>query len=128
MREAGPLPMLRTYAVCASTASTSRKSSASVVTLNLFHVAPPSVVRNTVPPEPLAHATRSLTALTPRKRAVTPLDCNFQLGANAINATAKTSPYLIFVYPRLRFKQAFNSAVGVNPQSPFACRSHVAFL
>jgi hypothetical protein len=30
-------------------------------------------VRNTVLPEPLAQATRPLTALIPRKRAVTPL-------------------------------------------------------
>src|ERR1051325_10399578 len=59
----------------------SRKSSASAVTLIFFHVAPPSSVRNTVLPEPLAHATRSLTALTPRKRAVTPLVCSVQCGA-----------------------------------------------
>src|SRR5690242_2918806 len=85
MRDAGPLPMLRTYAVCASIASMSRKSSASFLTFNLLHVAPPSVVRNTVAPEPLAQATRSLTALTPRKRAVTPLVCNVQCGT-------KTSP------------------------------------
>src|SRR5689334_2269340 len=77
--------MLRTYAVCASIASMSRKSSASFVTFSLFHVAPPSVVRSTVAPEPLAHATLSLTALTPRKRAVTPLVCNVQRGI-------KTSP------------------------------------
>jgi hypothetical protein len=38
------------------------------------HVRPPSTVRKIVPEAPLAQATRSLTALTPRSRAVTPLD------------------------------------------------------
>src|ERR1700754_482667 len=59
----------------------SRKSSASLVTFNFRHVAPPLVVRSTVDADPLAHATRSLTALTPRKRAVTPLVCTVQRGA-----------------------------------------------
>src|ERR1043165_9747845 len=101
MRDAGPLPMLSTYAVCASIASTSRKSSASLVTFNLLHVAPPSVVRNTVALEPLAQATRSLTALTPRKRAVTPLVCNVQSGAKTSHiprpTLSKTNPCFIRV-------------------------------
>src|SRR5688572_2147792 len=95
MRDAGPLPILKTNAVRASIASMSRKSSVSVVTVNFFHVAPPSSVRSTVAPEPLAHATDSLTALTPRKRAVTPLVCNVQLGAN-ISSTA-TSKIVVFI-------------------------------
>jgi hypothetical protein len=36
-------------------------------------VAPPSSVRITVPPVPLAQATRGDTALSPRSRAVTPV-------------------------------------------------------
>src|SRR5689334_3859008 len=75
----------------------SRKSSASVVTFNLFQVAPPSVVRSTVAPDPLAHATRSLTALTPRKRAFTPLVCNTQCGTKSSPTLSKTSPYFIRV-------------------------------
>jgi hypothetical protein len=42
------------------------------VTVSFCHVAPPSAVRSTVLPEPLAQATVSLTALTPRNVAVTP--------------------------------------------------------
>src|SRR5438552_1387846 len=60
--------MLKAYAVRALIASTSRKSTASVVTVNFCQVAPPSAVRNTVLPEPLAHATRSLTAQFFRSR------------------------------------------------------------
>src|SRR5688572_4140104 len=100
MRDAGPLPMLSTYAVCASIASMSRKSSVSVVTVNFFQVAPPSLVRSTVAPDPLAHATRSLTALTPRKRAVTPLVCNVQRGPNMANAgisNAATNKIVVFI-------------------------------
>ena len=53
-------------------ASTSRKSSRSAPgTGRASQVAPPSVVRTTVPFAPLAHATRSETALTPRNRAAT---------------------------------------------------------
>src|SRR5438552_4799896 len=74
--------MLKTYAVRALIASTSRKSTASVVTVNFCQVTPPSAVRNTVLPEPLAHATRSLTALTPRRRAITPLVWMVQCGAD----------------------------------------------
>src|SRR5690242_8894198 len=89
--------MLRTYAVCVSIASMSRKSSASLVTFNLFHVAPPSDVRSTVAAEPLAHATLSLTALTPRKRALTPLVCNVQCGTKSSPTLSKTSPCFIRV-------------------------------
>jgi hypothetical protein len=42
------------------------------------HVRPPSTVRQIVPEAPLAQATRSLTALTPRSQAVTPLDWRVQ--------------------------------------------------
>jgi len=66
--------MLNTYAVFSSTASTSRKSNFSAPgTISRFQVVPPSAVRSTVPSAPLAHATRSFTALTPRNRAETPL-------------------------------------------------------
>src|ERR1043165_2650886 len=91
--------MLRMYAVCASIASISRKSSVSVVTLSLRQVAPPSPVRSTVAPEPLAHATLSLTALTPRKRAVTPLVCNVQLGAKRTAILNTSSPCFIRLIP-----------------------------
>ena len=58
MRDLSPLPMLSTYAVFASNASMSRKSSAAASGGETFlHVAPPSVVRTTVPLFPLAHAT-----------------------------------------------------------------------
>src|ERR1051326_3383442 len=66
-------------------ASISRKSSASPVTVIFFQVAPPSLVRRTVLPEPLAHATRSFTAETPRSRAVTPLVCVVHCGAAMVN-------------------------------------------
>src|SRR5215207_2801408 len=74
----------------------SRKSSSSLVTLSFCHVTPPSTVRNTVELAPHAHATRSLTALTPRNRAVTPLDCTVQCGAASIKAvsTAIFNPHL----------------------------------
>src|SRR4029453_702520 len=75
MREVGPAPMLSRYAVVSLTASMSRKSRRSVVGLCSFvHVLPPFSLRRIVLPEPLAQTTRSLTALTPRNRAVTP-DC-----------------------------------------------------
>jgi hypothetical protein len=52
----------------------SRKSSFSVPGIvSLFQVAPPSILRMMVPPAPLAQMMRSLTALTPRSRAVTPV-------------------------------------------------------
>src|SRR5436190_10997904 len=54
----------------------SRKSSFSESsTVNFCQVAPPSMVRSTVPRLPLAHAIFSLTALTPRNRPFTPLSC-----------------------------------------------------
>ncbi len=77
MREASPGPMLRTWALAALTASTSRKSSASASgTGRRCQLRPPSVVRSTVPSAPLAHATSAETALTPRSRTVTPLGCD----------------------------------------------------
>src|ERR1051326_6261649 len=64
----------------------SRKSRASSVAVSFCHVVPPSTVRNTVAPAPLAQATRSLTALTPRSRTFIPLVCMVQFGAaNIIN-------------------------------------------
>ena len=81
--------MLSTYAVVSLTASMSRKSSRSASGIGSFcHEAPPSAVRSTVPPAPLAQATLSLTALTPRSRAVTPLACGVQRGATGAAATA----------------------------------------
>src|SRR3954471_4778510 len=46
-------------------------------------VAPPSVVRSTVPADPLAQATAALTTLIPRSLAVVPLDCSVQAGSPA---------------------------------------------
>jgi len=76
----------------------SRKSSASLVTVDFCHVAPPSAVRNTVDPAPLAHATLSLTALTPRNRTLTPLVCTVQCGAaNSVNIINIVKPFVIDV-------------------------------
>src|SRR5882724_8443893 len=44
-------------------------------TVSFCHVAPPSIVLKQVPRLPLAQAIFSLTALTPRNRALTPLSC-----------------------------------------------------
>src|SRR3990167_2616929 len=91
MREVSREPMESTYATASLIASTSRKSSFSApATGRTCHVAPPSVVRTTVPRLPLAQAIRSETALTPRNRAVTPLDCgsHFTAGAPTANAAA----------------------------------------
>ena len=71
--DAAPGPMLRRCAVRSSIASTSRKSSLSDETVSSCQVRPPSAVRRIVLPLPLAHATVSLTALTPRSVAVPPL-------------------------------------------------------
>src|SRR3982751_6646793 len=61
--------------------STSRKSSfaASAGKAILVQVAPPSLVRSTVPPDPVANAIFSLAALTPRSVEVTPLVCGVQV-------------------------------------------------
>ena len=58
MRDSGPLPMLSTYAVRSSTASMSRKSSASVAGCgSRCQVAPPSIDRRMVLRDPLAQTT-----------------------------------------------------------------------
>src|SRR5262249_18315496 len=51
----------------------SRAADGSASTTCFTHVPLPSSVRSTVAPDPLVHATLSDTALTPRKREVTPL-------------------------------------------------------
>src|SRR6266404_2203700 len=77
--------MLRRYAMFASTACTSRKSScAAPGTTADCHVAPPSVVRAYVPPLPLAQTIIGLTALTPRNRAVVPLCCGVHCARPAV--------------------------------------------
>src|SRR4029078_6783699 len=64
--------------------------------------APPSTVRNTVDPAPLAHATLSLTALTPRSRTLTPLVCTVQCGAtNSVNPIKIARPFIILNGPGL---------------------------
>src|ERR1043166_726187 len=73
----------------------SRKSRLSPVTFNFSHVLPPSIVRKTVLPEPLAHATRSLTALTPRSRALTLLVCGVQCGAMNIHSSRKQTRFMV---------------------------------
>jgi len=76
MRDAAPAPMLSTWATRSLIASTSRKSSVSAPGIGKScQLRPPSTVRSTVPFPPLAQATSGDTALTPRKRLVTPLDC-----------------------------------------------------
>src|SRR5690348_4706593 len=70
MRPALPSPNENRYAVIASTAYTSRKSSFSPPgTVPACHVSPPSVVRTNVPPVPLAQITLALTTLNPCKLA-----------------------------------------------------------
>ena len=71
MRDFSPGPIASTYAMSAPNASMSRKSRDSESgTATRAQVAPPSTVRTTVPLLPLAQATVSLTALTPRRRSV----------------------------------------------------------
>src|SRR5690348_984973 len=71
MRPALPSPNENRYAVIASTAYTSRKSSFSPPgTVPACHVSPPSIVRTNVPPVPLAQTTFALTMLNPCKLAV----------------------------------------------------------
>src|SRR5262252_5472435 len=79
--------MLSTYATRSLKASTSRKSALCAAGMGRgCHVRPPSTVLRIVPPAPLAHATDDETALTPRSRAVTPLDC----GSTRTAASAAT--------------------------------------
>src|SRR6187455_121263 len=61
---------------------------------SFFHVAPPSSVRRMVFPAPLAHATRSETALTPRSRTVTADGCSVQDGATRTAARPATRTQL----------------------------------
>src|SRR5687767_7441048 len=76
MRDRAPLPMLSTNAVCPSNASMSRKSRESAPgTLTTCQLAPPFVVRTTVPPVPLAQTTLSLGTLNPRRLAVVGTGC-----------------------------------------------------
>src|SRR6188472_2274184 len=75
-------------------ASTSRKSRlVASGTVRFCQLVPPSVVRSTVPFAPLAHATVPFTALTPRRRAVTPLcwSSHFRRGTSVWLAAAKAA-------------------------------------
>src|SRR5688572_20683596 len=90
----------------------SRKSSrpASGI-VSVCHVCPPSIVLTTVPFAPLAQATDSLTALTPRSRAVVPLVCAAQRGpdcaiANTAAAAIKVVVQLNGVLTRQIIKEA----------------------
>src|SRR5688572_23028486 len=95
--------MLSRDAVRASIASTSRKSRLSVVTVSACHFCPPSVVRNTVLPLPLAQATVSLTALTPRSVAATPLVCTVHRGAaTRPDSTAPASSTVMIHFETIR--------------------------
>src|SRR6266404_2937272 len=70
MRDASPGPAASRYAMFASTACTSRKSSASAPGTAAACQVAPSVVRRNVPFVPLAQTTFSLTTLSPRRPAV----------------------------------------------------------
>lgn len=75
-----PGPLAITIAVCASQACTPRKSSvapsfAASGTAHFVQCAPPSIVRRTVPPVPLAQATVPSTESIPRSPAVVPESC-----------------------------------------------------
>ena len=87
MRESSPSPMERITACRASNASMSRNCSVSVPSpsgLTSSHVAPPSVVRSTVPFVPLTQATCDDTGARPRKRSVVPVGVRVQLYAVAL--------------------------------------------
>jgi hypothetical protein len=58
------------------------------------HRRPPSVVRNTVAPLPLAHATSSETALIPRKLDRLPLVCCSHCARATHGATMQTASTL----------------------------------
>ena len=74
MRESVPFPMERITACRAEVASMSRNCSASVPGgPTEAQVAPPSVVRRTVPAVPLTQATLRLTADSPRNRCTLPV-------------------------------------------------------
>src|SRR6187402_3204593 len=91
MRDCGPRPMLKRYAVLAFTACTSRNWSESAPgTRPVVHVVPPSVVRTHVPREPLTHTTRSLTGLTAISSEVVPLNWSVRTtdGVDCANADA----------------------------------------
>src|SRR5512143_3347437 len=101
MREASPGPAAISHAVRSSIACTSRKSSFSAPgTCAAVQVAPPSVVIRYVPCAPLAHATRSLTAATPRRDAVVFDLCGVQVWADVIAATASSRPPLLRIQLR----------------------------
>src|SRR2546423_1033874 len=79
-------------AVSASKASTSRKSKLSASgTRPARQAFPPSVVRRYVPEAPLAHAPSRLTALTPRRRTLTPLCCSAHCARASAAQTARSS-------------------------------------
>ena len=66
-------------AVSASKASMSRNCKVAVPGgPTLCHVAPPSTVRRTVPPLPLAQTTDELTTDSPRSRALEPVGVSCQ--------------------------------------------------
>src|ERR1019366_3616807 len=89
MRDFAPGPLLINQAVWLSNARTLRKSgSPAPGTTAACQVAPPSSVRRYAPSAPLAQTTAGLTALTPRKDAVVPLDCAIQVCASAPEAAA----------------------------------------
>src|ERR1017187_1222647 len=89
MRDFAPCPLLINQAVWLSNARTLRKSgSPAPGTTAACQVAPPSSVRRYAPPAPLAQTTAGLTALTPRKDAVVPLDCATHVCGSATEAAA----------------------------------------
>src|SRR5688572_5860183 len=78
----------------------SRKSSRSLVGLcSRFHVLPPSSLRRMVLPEPLAQTTRSLEALTPRRRAFTPDGCSVHDGAATTANRVSTKAIILMDLP-----------------------------
>src|SRR4051812_21325698 len=84
---------------------TSRKSSFSASgTFPAVHVAPPSVVSRYVPPVPLAHATRSLTADRPRSDAVECDTCGVHDCAHAAAAKNRTALLLRIKFRRILFR------------------------
>src|SRR5690242_19761851 len=96
MRELLPFPMDSRYAVFASTACTSRKSSFSApATVPGCHVTPPSVVRRKVPPVPLAHTTLALTTLTPRRLALVFDVCGFHCASAVLASRINVGSFIL---------------------------------
>jgi hypothetical protein len=150
-REASPSPMARTTARRASNASMSRNSRSAAPGGETFRqLAPPSVVRRTVPSAPATQAVSRLTADSPRKRTSLPLSLSAQwavfpascaCAGAAVSAAANAaahSPTVTARLVRLDFPKPLMAgeasplpgrrpdALGGNPAAPVGVLSGIA--